>query len=174
MIDKAIWPEPSSILHASMLYWRSQGPFLAILYTELPFGEFSINQNPSATGCAGSSPAPGTRTQKAVADLSAAAFPFSQAPHPPAGQIHSREGQPGRPGRLFRGIVQAGAGPGINKGWPRKRPPPGRCRHADARCRKGCPASPVRPRPAGPAWSNVTRRAASRSPPGCRCPPLHG
>lgn len=101
-------------------------------------------------------------------------FSFFSSPHPPAGQARSREGKPGRPGRLFRGIVQAGAGPGINTRWPRKRPPPGRCRHADARCRKGCPASPVRPRPAGPAWSNVTRRAASRSPPGCRCPPLHG
>ena len=101
-------------------------------------------------------------------------FSFFSSPHPPAGQARSREGKPGRPGRLFREIVQAGAGPGINKRWPRKRPPPGRCRHADARCRKGCPASPVRPRPAGPAWSNVTRRAASRSSPGCRCPPLHG
>ena len=101
-------------------------------------------------------------------------FFVSQASHPPAGQDRSRERKTSRLPRLVPGIVQARAQPGINTRWPRKRPPPDRCRHADAVCRKGCPASPARPRPAEPAWSNVTRRAASRSPPNDKCPPLRG
>lgn len=100
-------------------------------------------------------------------------FHFSSGPSP-AGQARSRKEKPGGHGSLTRGIVQARARPNINKRWPRKRPPPGRFHHAGAACRKGCPASPARPRPAGPASSSVRQRAASRSPPNDKRPPLRG
>lgn len=100
-------------------------------------------------------------------------FRFSSSPSP-AGKTRSQKEKPGGHGSLTRGIVQARARPNINKRWPRKRPPPGRFHHAGAACRKGCPASPARPRPAGPASSSVRQRAASRSPPNDKRPPLRG
>lgn len=81
--------------------------------------------------------------------------------------------EPLRP-RRSRDQANARPAPGLNTRWPRRRPPPGRCRHADAGCRKGCPASPARLRPARPEWNTVTRRVAFRSPPDGRPPPLRG
>lgn len=100
-------------------------------------------------------------------------FPFLKQPIP-GGKNPQPKGEAGQARPSHPGIAQARARPNINKRWPRKRPPPGRFHHAGAACRKGCPASPARPRPAGPASSSVTQRAAFRSPPNDKGPPLRG
>lgn len=100
-------------------------------------------------------------------------FHFSSGPSP-GGTSPQPKGEAGQARPSHPGITQARARPNINKRWPRKRLPPGRFHRADAACRKGCPASPARPRPAGPASSSVTRRAAFRSPPNDKRPPLRG